>query len=124
MGYRLFKRGYSFINHTGLVAYHQEHPVAKSNNNNAFRNFVRMFKKYPEVQMRIFALHFLGISLPNINSIYKSYVKFLAVYQNDFKLVKDAFYCILEQIALRLWNGQNLTNFFETIPINLYQLNI
>ena len=82
LGYRLFKRGYSFINQTGLVAYHQEHPIAKSNNHEAFRNFVRMFKKYPEVQMRIFVLHFLGISLTNINSIYKSYMKFLDVYPN------------------------------------------
>ncbi len=124
LGYRLFKRGYSFINHTGLVAYHQEHPIAKSNNHESFRNFVRMYRKFPEVQMRIIALHFLGISLSNINSIYNSYVKFLDVYPNDFKLVKYAFYCMLDQIALRLWNGQSLTDFFETIPIDLNQLNI
>lgn len=124
LGYRLFKRGYSFINHTGLVAYHQEHPIAKSNNHEAFRNFVRMYRKFPEVQMRIIALHFLGISLSNINSIYNSYVKFLDVYPNDFMLVKYAFYCMLDQIALKLWNGQNLTNFFVTIPFDLNQLNI
>ncbi|MED3995532.1 glycosyltransferase [Peribacillus frigoritolerans] len=117
MGYRLYKRGYSFLNHTGLISYHQEHPIAQSNPQDALQNFVRVFKKYPEIQMRVFALHFLGISWNNINSVYESYLKLLSLFPLEYKVVKDAFYFMLESLASRLWDGKKLTNLLEGFPV-------
>lgn len=119
MGYRLYKIGYTFLNQTSLIAFHQEHPVSKSNNSDAMRNFVRMFNKYPEIQMRIFALHFLGISLVQINDIFKSYLKFESLFPNDYSLVKELFIHMLIGITVRLWQGHNITNLLEGSTINL-----
>ncbi|WP_026582965.1 glycosyltransferase [Bacillus sp. J33] len=110
MGYRLYKKGYTFLNHTGLTAYHQEHPIAKSNPLDASRNFVRMFNKYPEIQMRIFALHYMGITFRQLNIVYYSYLKFSLAYPDDYTGVKNIFYKILEQIAQKLWDGDRLVN--------------
>ncbi|AZV63831.1 glycosyltransferase [Peribacillus frigoritolerans] len=124
MGYRLYKKGYSFLNHTGLISYHQEHPISQSNPQDALRNFVRMFKKYPEMQMRIFSLHFLGISLFNINLVYESYRKFLDFSPLEYKVVKDAFCFMLESLALRLWNGQKLTNLLDGFPVGMEKVKL
>jgi hypothetical protein len=124
MGYRLFKRGYSFLNHTGLIGYHQEHPIAQSNSNDAVKNFVRVFQKYPEIQFRVFALHYLGISALNVHLIYDSYLQFLEKFPLQYKLVKDAFYYMLTKISSKLWKGQNLTNLFEGFPGDMEQVKI
>jgi glycosyltransferase involved in cell wall biosynthesis len=116
MGYRLYKRGYSFLNHTGLIAYHQEHPVAKSNPNDAVKNFTRVFNKYPEMQFRVFAIHYLGISLLNVHLIYNSFLQFSKRFPSQYKLVKDAFYYMLVKISSKLWNDQTLTNLLEGFP--------
>ncbi|MCU9614559.1 glycosyltransferase [Caldibacillus lycopersici] len=113
MGYRLYKKGYSFINHTSLIGYHQEHPVAASNQMDAMRNFVRMFRKYKEVEMRVFALHFLGIGLPQINSILEAFQYLQENDPTDYLSIKGLFQDMLQSIARRLWNGEKITNLTE-----------
>jgi glycosyltransferase involved in cell wall biosynthesis len=124
MGYRLYKRGYSFLNHTGLIAYHQEHPVAESNSNDAVKNFARVFNKYPEIQFRVFAIHYLGISLLNVHLIYTSYLQFLKNFPSQYQLVKDAFYYMLVNISSKLQNDQTLTDLLEGFPGNKKQVKI
>lgn len=122
MGYRLFKMGYRFLNHPGLIAYHQEHPVAQSNPNDAVKNFVRVFQKYPEIQFRIFSLHYLGISALNVHLIYKSYLQFLETFPAQYTLVKEAFYYMLVKISSKLWDGLALTNLLEGFPGEIKQV--
>ncbi|WP_436376254.1 glycosyltransferase [Cytobacillus sp. BC1816] len=118
LGYRLFKKGYTFLNHIGLEAYHQEHPIAKSNPKEANKNFVRVFNKYPEIQLRIFALNFLRISVPNLHLIYESYLRFLEVYGNKYSYILIIFNQMLQDIANKLWNGEKLINFLSNLPLN------
>lgn len=122
LGYRLYKKGYTFLNHIGLVAYHQEHPIAQSNPHDAIKNFVRVFNKYSEVQLRVFVIHFLGITIPNIHLIYDSYLKFLEGYSNKYKGISNLFNKMLRQIAAKLWHEEDLTNLLENIPYNRTQV--
>lgn len=122
LGYRLYKKGYTFLNHIGLVAYHQEHPIAKSNPHDAIKNFVRVFNKYSEVQLRVFVIHFLGITIPNVHLIYDSYLKFLEGYSNKYKGISNLFNKVLRQIAAKLWHEEDLTNLLENIPYNRTQV--
>ncbi|WP_335449709.1 glycosyltransferase family 2 protein [Cytobacillus firmus] len=113
MGYRLYKRGYSFFNHTGLVAFHQEHPIAKSNPLDARKNFVRVYQKYPDIQLRVFALHFIGITLLELNEVYKAYLTFIEKQPEYWTEISQLFVHMLDQIASKLWKGESLTKLAE-----------
>ncbi|MGA5688829.1 glycosyltransferase [Cytobacillus pseudoceanisediminis] len=122
LGYRLYKKGYRFLNHIGLAAYHQEHPIAKTNPQDAIKNFIRVFNKYPEVQLRIFILHFLGISVPNVHLIYDSYLNFLNRNSNIYREIPKLFEHILQRISVKLWNEEPLTNLLDDISVNKEQI--
>lgn len=122
LGYRLYKKGYRFFNHNGLTAYHQEHPISKTNPQDAIKNFVRVFNKYPEVQLRIFILHFLGISVPNVHLIYDSYLNFLNGYSNIYKGIPKLLEQILQRISVKLWKEEPLTNLLNTSSVNKEQI--
>ncbi|MDQ0232507.1 glycosyltransferase [Metabacillus malikii] len=113
MGYRLYKSGIKFLNHLGLRTFHQEHPVASTNNDEANRNFYFFFKKYPELQLRIFALVLLHISPTNVHDIYQSYISLLNKYPTDYEEVKQSFTYMLEHVAFRKGKGLPIKNIFE-----------
>ncbi len=108
MGYRLYKKGYTFLNHTNLVTYHQEHPISPSNPHDALRNFVRVFRKYPEIEMRIFILHFLGIDLQALHEMLTAYQAFISRYPDQYLAVKSLFSSLLERASQKLWNGEKV----------------
>jgi hypothetical protein len=68
------------------------------------------------MQFRVFAIHYLGISLLNVHLIYNSFLQFSKRFPSQYKLVKDAFYYMLVKISSKLWNDQTLTNLLEGFP--------
>lgn len=108
MGYRLYKKGYTFLNAPNLISYHQEHPISPSNPMDAVGNFLRMFQKYPEVQMRIFVLHFFGVPFKALSNLAKSYRTLEQLYPHDYKAVKELFMHLLITCSIRLGNGEGL----------------
>ncbi|WP_042148397.1 glycosyltransferase [Paucisalibacillus sp. EB02] len=119
MGYRFYKKGYSFLNHKDLISFHQEHPVATSNSIDAVRNFVRMFNKYQEIEMRIFALNFVGIELYPLNNLLNSFLTLEEKYPSKFQNFKELYSYMQESIAKKLWTGEEKKNLAEGSPINL-----
>lgn len=118
MGYRFYKKGYSFLNHTNLISFHQEHPVASSNSNDAVKNFVRMFNKYQEIEMRIFALNFVGIELYPLNNLLIAFLTLENKYPTRFLNFKELYYYLLESIAQKLWAGEEMTKIAKGCPTN------
>ncbi|MBY6036287.1 glycosyltransferase [Fictibacillus nanhaiensis] len=106
LGYRLYKKGYTFLNHEPLVAYHQEHPVQESNGQQAVQNFLRVFRKYHELQLRVFILHYLEIDTVNVHHIYHSFLKVIERFPGSYKEVKTAFPHAINQLAVNIQSNK------------------
>ncbi|MGN7297451.1 glycosyltransferase [Ferdinandcohnia sp. SAFN-114] len=118
MGYRLHKAGIQIVNHPGLVTFHQEHPIAETNNNDADRNFYFFFKKYTEIQMRVFALVLFHITPTNVHYIYDSYLQLNKLFPNQYAEIKQSFYFMLNKVAFNNANGLPLKNLLKGSPYN------
>lgn len=119
MGYRLYKAGIQVINHPGLTAYHQEHPIAETNTAEANRNFYFFFKKYPEIQMRVFALVLFQITPTDVHFIYDSYLQFDKMFPDQYDEIKQSFYFMLDRVASNKANGLPLKNLFQGSTYNI-----
>ncbi|WP_129077308.1 glycosyltransferase family 2 protein [Anaerobacillus alkaliphilus] len=122
LGFRLYKEGAKFIHNGNAKAYHQEHPISKSNWQDVCRNQYNFQSRYKDIKPKLLVLYLsaypLNRDFVELNQIACEYKELRKDYPRQYKLFKKILPPILSHASLLLSKKKKLKNLAKSARIN------
>lgn len=110
LGFRLYRKGASFIHDDEVVNYHQEHPRPNTNLDQSRRNFLKFVHLHPVPEIRLMVLDMIPErrSMVSINVYLTELIRLRAIYTGRYEIFYHFVMEVLERLSYMLSVGAEI----------------